>query len=110
MSYNLQPLADRILIKPTEADNTTESGLILVQDHTPENSGTVVAVPHRCGVQCPECDAKVFIEPSVKVGDVVLFGYDAGQEITLESERYLLIRDTDLIAVLSTTEEEVTHG
>lgn len=99
----LKPLTDRILIKPDTMPDTTDSGLVLVRDYTPENSGTVVAIPERARATCAECSASVFVEPSVKVGDTVLFGYDAGQEVAIDSERYLLIRDTDLIAVLETT-------
>lgn len=105
----IAPLADRILIKPDTPSDQTESGLTMVRDYVPENMGTVVAIPSRCSTHCPECGSKVFTPPSVKVGDTVLFGYDAGQELKLDDERYLLIRDTDLIAVLS-TEEEVAHG
>jgi len=98
----LMPLTDRILVKPDEADNTTASGLVLIRDHTPENVGTVVALPPRCGHHCPECGTKVFTEPSVKVGDTVLFGYDAGQQVTIDDERYLLMREDDLLCVLET--------
>ena len=100
----LTPLTDRILVKPEEADNTTASGLVLIRDYAPENVGTVVAIPERAGHDCPECGTRVFTPPSVKVGDTVLFGYDAGQEITLDEARYFLIRDADLIAVLTTEE------
>lgn len=105
----LSPLADRILIKPDTPSDVTESGIKMIRDYVPENMGTVVALPSHCTALCPDCGTKVVKEPSVKVGDTVLFGYDAGQEITIDASRYLLIRDTDLIAVLS-TEEEVTHG
>ena len=103
----LTPLTDRILIKPDVPEDVTDSGLVMVRDYTPENSGTVVAVPERSGHLCPECGAKVFAPPSVKVGDTVLFGYDAGQEIRMDETRYLLIRDADLIAVWT---PEETHG
>lgn len=98
----LTPLTDRVLIKPDVAPDVTDSGLHLVQDAPPENAGVVVAVPERCGTDCPECGCKVFHQPSVKVGDTVIFGYDAGQEVRIDDERYLLIRDEDLIAVLET--------
>ena len=99
----LIPLTDRILIKPELAPDVTDSGLHLVRDWTPENSGTVVAVPTQVNATCSDCGASVHRAPSVQVGDTVLFGYDAGQEITLDDERYLLIRDADLIAVLDST-------
>lgn len=103
----LTPLRDRILVKPEEADTTTASGLVLVRDYTPENVGTVIAVPVSCAHNCPDCGTTVLAPPSVAVGDTVLFGYDAGQEITMDEARYFLIRDTDLIAVLT---HEETHG
>lgn len=99
----LTPLTDRILIKPELAPDTTDSGLHLVRDWTPEQTGTVVAIPSAVFVHCPECGAQAPAAPSVQVGDVVAFGYDAGQEITIDDERFLLIRDRDLIAVLDLT-------
>jgi chaperonin GroES len=98
----LRPLTDRILIKPDVAPDTTESGLHLVQHWTPENSGEVVAVPERSDAYCPECGARVFAVPSVKVGDVVIFSPNSGQEVRVDGDRYLLMRDTDILCILET--------
>jgi chaperonin GroES len=96
----MTPLMDRILIRPDVAPDVTESGLHLVRDWTPEQTGTVIALPRAVRAHCPDCGCVVPTAPSVKVGDYVAFGYDAGQEITINDDRFLLIRDRDLIAVL----------
>lgn len=95
----LKPLTDRVLIEPYAAPDETDSGLALVRAYAPENSGTVVAVPERIGTDCPECGARVFVSPAVKVGDFVAFGYDAGQEIRVDGTRYLLVREQDISAI-----------
>ena len=85
---NLKPLGARVLIKPAEPVERTESGLHLVEHKKPEQIGTVVAA----GSPTPCCD----------VGDLVLFSWCAGQEIFLHDtdERYLLLNESDLLAVL----------
>jgi chaperonin GroES len=96
----LKPLTDRVLIKPDAVPEQTESGLHLIQDWKPENMGEVVGVAERTESFCPECGGKVFTAPSVKVGDVVLFSWTSGQEIRVNGERFLLMREADLLAVL----------
>jgi chaperonin GroES len=97
---SLQPLGDRVLIKPDIPPDMTESGLHLVRDWKPENSGEIVAVPERMDCLCPECGTRVFHVPSVKVGDVVVFSWTSGQEIAVDGDKYLLMRESDLLAVL----------
>lgn len=95
----LKPLTDRVLVEPYTTPEATESGLVLVRDYAPEHSGTVVAIPERIGTDCPECGARVFVAPAVKVGDFVAFGHDAGQEIRVDGTRYLLMREQDISAI-----------
>ena len=104
----LMPLTDRVLIKPDDPPTETASGLVMVRDYTPENSGTVIAVPSRVSSHCPDCGATIFVTPDVKVGDTVLFGYDAGQQVSIDDERYLLIRHQDLSAILEPVEERMS--
>lgn len=100
----LKPLTDRILIKPDpHQDTITASGITLVEDWKPEHMGEVVSVPERADAHCPECGCRVFALPSVKVGDIVLFSHQSGQEITIEDTRYLLMREDDLLAVYEGT-------
>ena len=120
------PLSGRVLIETIEPDRTTESGLVLVEDRKPETMGIVVAVaePH-CetmrelrrrfveyhdllvneGFPClPIDDLLKATEcpppPSVHVGDTVLFSWVSGQEIMLDDARYLIMPETDLLAVV----------
>lgn len=119
----LRPLGDRVLIKPDKNPEQTESGLHLVEHRKPENMGTVVAVgpcPHplkheastlaerleRCYDDEIITDAANMLrdvtrrEPSVKVGDDVIFSWTSGQELFVDDERYLLMREGDILAVV----------
>lgn len=88
---NLQPLADRVLVEPAAAEEKTASGII-IPDSAKEKPqrGTVVAV-----------GAGKKDEPmTVKVGDNVLYGKYAGTEITVDNNEYLIMRESDIFAVL----------
>ena len=92
MSVKLKPLADRVLIEPAPAETTTASGII-IPDTAQEKpqKGTVVAV-----------DAGTKENPiTVKVGDVVLYGKYSGTELKLEGKSYLIMRENDLLGILS---------
>ena len=96
----ITPLGDRILIRPEANPDMTESGLHLVEHRKPETMGEVVTIPERIAHDCPECGHKLFRVPDVKVGDTVLFSWQSGQEIYIEDERYFLMRESDILAVL----------
>ena len=91
------PLADRVLIKPDTRSEETESGLIVKRAWEPEQTGTVVAVGQ---TTCGRC--QTVIPSEVKPGDYVVFSWQAGQEITVDhgAERYLLLRQSDILCVL----------
>jgi chaperonin GroES len=91
MSVNIKPLADRVLIEPVAAEQTTASGII-IPDTAKEKPqrGKVIAV----GTGKPD-------EPmTVKVGDTVLYGKYAGTEISVEGNDYLIMRETDILAII----------
>jgi chaperonin GroES len=91
MSVNIKPLADRVLIEPVAAEQTTASGII-IPDTAKEKPqrGKVIAV----GTGKPD-------EPlTVKVGDTVLYGKYAGTDISLEGKDYLIMRETDILAII----------
>jgi chaperonin GroES len=91
MSVNIKPLADRVLIEPVAAEQTTASGII-IPDTAKEKPqrGKVIAV----GVGKPD-------EPmTVKVGDTVLYGKYAGTEINVEGNDYLIMRESDILAII----------
>jgi chaperonin GroES len=87
----IKPLADRVVIKPLEAQEKTVSGII-IPDSAKEKPqrGTVVAAGP--GTK----DEKM----EVKVGDVVLYGKYAGTEINIDGKDYLIMKQTDILAVV----------
>jgi chaperonin GroES len=91
MALNIKPLADRVLIEPTAAETTTASGII-IPDNAKEKpqKGNVVAVG--TGTK----DESL----TVKVGDTVLYGKYAGTELKLEGKDYLIMRESDILAII----------
>lgn len=88
---NLKPLSDRVLIKPTAAEEVTMSGII-IPDSAKEKPlrGKVLAVGN--GTK----DEQMVL----KEGDEVLYGKYAGTEIEFEGEKYLIMRQSDVLAVV----------
>jgi chaperonin GroES len=93
---NLTPLADRVIIKPSEAEETTKGGIIL-PDTAKEKpiEGTVVAA----GPGKVTDDGKT-VKMGVKIGDKVLYGKYSGTEITVEGEELLIMRESDIFAIV----------
>ena len=93
---NIKPLADRVVVKAQEAEETTASGIIL-PDTAKEKpqAGEVIAVgPGKIS------DAGNSIAMTLKVGDNVLYGKYSGTEITVEGDDVLIMRESDILAVL----------
>ena len=91
MSLNINPLADRVLVEPMEAETTTAAGII-IPDNAKEKpqKGIVVAV-----------GAGKKDEPlTVKVGDTVLYGKYGGTDLKFEGKDYLMMRESDILAVI----------
>ncbi len=91
---NLQPLEDRIVVRPTDAEATTASGLV-IPDSAKEKpqQGEVLAVgPGR------RSDAGDLIPVDVAVGDVVVYSKYGGTEITSEGEDLLILNARDVLA------------
>jgi chaperonin GroES len=105
----LKPLTNNLLIRPEKAPEQTDSGLHLVQHWAPENMGEIVAIADQGDTLCPSCDCRVVVPMTVKVGDTVIFPLEAGQELTVDGERFLLMKEADLLAVVE-PHEVVTHG
>ena len=91
MAVNVKPLADRVLVEPAAAEETTASGII-IPDTAKEKPqrGTVVAVG----------DGKKDEPLTVKAGDTVLYGKYAGTEINVEGNDYLIMRESDIMGVV----------
>jgi chaperonin GroES len=93
--FNLEPLEDRIVVKPGEAEETTVSGIV-IPDTAKEKpqEGEVIAVgPGRF-----EEGARVPLD--VKVGDKVIYSKYGGTEITVEGDDYLILSARDVLAVV----------
>lgn len=88
---NFKPLADRVLIEPQKAEEKTASG-IFIPDTAKEKPqrGMVVAA----GVGTKD------VTMEVKVGDEVLYGKYAGTEISLEGKDYLIMKQSEILAVV----------
>ncbi len=88
---NIKPLADRVLIKPTAAESKTASGII-IPDTAKEKplKGEVIAVGN--GTK----DEEMVLKPN----DTVLYGKYAGTEIDLDGEKYLIMRQSDVLAII----------
>lgn len=87
----IRPLGDRVLIKPTAAEEVTASG-IYIPDAAKEKplKGTVVAVGNGTKDE----------EMILKAGDTVLYGKYAGTELQYEGEKYLMMRQSDVLGII----------
>ena len=92
----LKPLSDRVVIKPEAAEEKTASGIIL-PDTAKEKPqlGKVVAVG-----KGKMSDSGNLIKMDVKVNDKVLYGKYSGTEISFEGDELLIMRESDILAVL----------
>ena len=91
MSVNFKPLADRVLIEPAAAEETTASGII-IPDSAKEKPqrGVVVAV----GPGNKE-------EPTtVKVGETVLYGKFSGTDLSIDGKDYMIMREADILGTI----------
>ncbi|MEI8047473.1 MAG: co-chaperone GroES [Bacteroidota bacterium] len=88
---NVKPLADRVLVEPAAAEQKTAGGII-IPDTAKEKpqKGIVVAIGN----------GKKDEPLTVKVGDQVLYGKYSGTEITVEGKDYLIMRESDILAVI----------
>ena len=91
MSVSIRPLADRVLVEAAPAEERTASGLI-IPDTAKEKPQRVTVIAVGNGKK----DEPV----TVKVGDQVLYGKYAGTEITVEGKEYLIMRESDIFAIL----------
>ena len=91
MAIKVKPLADRVLIQPAPAEEKTASGII-IPDSAKEKPqrGKVVAVGN----------GKKDEPMTVKKGDLVLYGKYSGTEITIEGKDYLIMRESDIFAIV----------
>ena len=93
---NVKPLADRIIIMPLEAEEKTAGGIIIPDNakEKPQKGEVVAAGPGKVA------DNGQKITMTLKKGDKVLYGKYSGTEVSIEGKDYLIIRESDVLAVL----------
>ncbi len=88
---NIRPLADRVLVEPKEAETKTASGIYIPETAKEKpQQGKVIAVG----------SGKKDEPMELKIGDTVLYGKYSGTEITVDGKDYLMMRQSDVLAVL----------
>lgn len=90
-SGGIIPLHDRVIIKPAKAEEKSAGGIIIpdTAKEKPQRGSVIAAGP-----------GKVDEPVTVKKGDEVLYGKYAGTEITVEGNEYLIMRESDIIAIV----------
>jgi chaperonin GroES len=93
---NLKPLADRLVVEPSEQEEVTAGGIILPETakEKPQQGKVLAAGPGRT-----DEDGKR-IAMDVKVGDKVLFAKYSGTEIKVDSKKVLILRESDILAIV----------
>ena len=91
----LVPLGDRVVLKQLEAEQTTKSGIVLPgQEKEKPQQAEVIAVGPGGVVDGKE------IKMEVKVGDKVIYSKYAGTEVKLEEEKFIIVKQSDILAVI----------
>ena len=96
MGLSLKPLADRVVVEPAPAEDKSAGGIILpdTAQEKPQQ-GTVVAVGSG-----KVSDSGSLVEMTVKKGDKVLYGKYSGSEVTFDGGDYVIMRESDILAIL----------
>lgn len=94
MAVKLQPLADRLVVRPIEAEEKTKAGIYLpdTAKEKPQEGEVVAVGPGRLSE-----DGKR-IAMDVKVGDIVVYAKYGGTEIKIDEEEYMILREGDILA------------
>jgi chaperonin GroES len=104
MRMNIRPLYDRIVVKRIEEKEQIQGGII-IPDTAKEKpqEGLVIAVG-----QGKRLDSGKVVALDVKAGDRILFGKYSGNEIKIDGEEYIIMREDDVLGILESAAKEVT--
>ena len=93
---NVKPLADRVIVEPLEAAEKTAGGLYIPDNakEKPQKGRIVAAGPGKLS------DRGSLLKLEVKAGDTVLYGKYSGTEVVIEGKEYLIMRESDVLAVI----------
>ncbi len=94
MAIKLQPLADRVVVKPIEKEEVTKSGIVLpdTAKEKPQEGKVIAVGPGRLS----EDGKRMAID--LKVGDIVIYAKYGGTEIKIEDEELVILRESDILA------------
>ncbi len=106
MALNLRPLGDRVVIEPSEGEEQTPGGILLPETAKEKpQQGTIVAVgPGR------RDEAGKLIAMDVALDDKVLYAKYSGTEIKLDGKKLLIVKESDILAVLTDEKVPAGHG
>jgi chaperonin GroES len=92
----IKPIADRLVVEVTEAEEKTASGIVLpdTAQEKPQKGKVVAVGPGRM------LDSGEVVKPEVKKGDIVLFSKYGGTEITVNRKEYTVLRESDVLAIV----------
>ncbi len=93
---NLKPIGDRVILKVSETEEKTEGGIV-IPDTAKERPQRAEVVAVGSG-SVDDKGERIALE--VQVGDKVIFGKFSGSEVKLEGEKYLLVRESDILAIV----------
>ena len=96
MALKIQPLADRGVVEPAEAEEVSAGGIILpdTAQEKPQQGKVVAVGPGKVS------DSGTLVEPTLKTGDSVLYGKYSGTEVTIDGTEYSIMRESDILAIL----------
>jgi len=94
MAVKLQPLADRLVVKPIEREEVTKGGIVLpdTAKEKPQEGKVLAVGPGRLS------EAGKQVPMGVKVGDIVIYAKYGGTEIKIEDEELIILRESDILA------------
>ena len=94
MEVKLQPLADRLIVKPIEREEVTKGGIFLpdTAKERPQEGEVIAVGPGRLSE-----DGKL-VPMDVKVGDIVVYAKYGGTEYKIEDEEFMILRESDILA------------
>ena len=95
MAVKLQPMGDRLVVKPMQSEEKTKSGIYLpdTAKEKPQEGKVIAVGPGRMTE-----DGKTRITPDVEVGDIVLYTKYGGSEIKIDGEEFIITRESDILA------------
>ena len=96
-TMNIKPLHDRLIVKAAEKEQTTAGGIILPDSaqEKPQRGEVLAVGPGK------RLDSGALAPTDVKVGDIVYYGKYSGTEVTIDAEQVLILRESDILAVIN---------